>query len=164
VVVTEMVEGTPVERVVEKVVTPTPVPPTEAPPTAVPQSTDTLVFAMQQEPDTLHSQLSTMSATSFVLNLIEPGCMSQNEKLEWVPLGCETVPTLENGGAAIVGEGDDQHLEVTYKIRDGWRWTDGEPVRCTGGSSICRPTSKANNAPSWKRSTRSRRWMKRPRW
>ena len=128
VIVTEVVEGTPVERVIEKVVTPTPVPPTEAPPTPVPQPADTLVFAMQQEPDTLHSQLSTMSATVFVLNLVNVGCMSQNEKLEWVPLGCETVPTLENGGAAVAGEGDDAHLEVTYKIRSDWRWTDGTPV------------------------------------
>lgn len=128
VVVTEMVAGTPVEKVVEKLVTPTPVPPTQPAPTAAPKPTDTIVFAMQQEPDTLHSQLSTMSSTSFVMGLIEPGCMSQNEKLEWVPLGCETVPTLENGGAAFVGEGDDKHLEVTYKIRKDWRWTDGQPV------------------------------------
>jgi ABC-type transport system substrate-binding protein len=27
-----------------------------------------------------------------------------------------------------VGEGADRYLEVTYKIRDGWRWTDGTPV------------------------------------
>lgn len=56
VIVTEevLVEGTPVvqERVI--VVTPTPQPPTEAPPTPVPQPVDTVVLALQQEPDTLH--------------------------------------------------------------------------------------------------------------
>jgi peptide/nickel transport system substrate-binding protein len=38
------------------------------------------------------------------------------------------VPTIDNGGAVWVGEGDDKHLEVTYKIHDDWRWTDGTPV------------------------------------
>lgn len=131
VVVTELVEGTPVEKVIEKVVTPTPVPPTEVPPTAEPQLSDTVIIGLQQEPDTLHSQLSTMSASTMVINLVEPGCMLQNEKLEWVPLGCEEIPSIANGGAKIVGEGDDQHLEITYKIRKGWRWTDGEPVKAT---------------------------------
>jgi peptide/nickel transport system substrate-binding protein len=27
-----------------------------------------------------------------------------------------------------VGEGGDRHLEVTYKIREGWAWSDGTPV------------------------------------
>jgi ABC-type transport system substrate-binding protein len=27
-----------------------------------------------------------------------------------------------------VGEGADKHLEVTHKIKAGWRWTDGTPV------------------------------------
>ena len=54
--------------------------------------------------------------------------MAQNEKAEWIPLGCETVPTIDNGGAKFVGDGADKHLEVTYKIKKGWRWTDGTPV------------------------------------
>jgi peptide/nickel transport system substrate-binding protein len=69
-----------------------------------------------------------MMARTIVLAPIFTGCMWQNEKTEWVPMGCETVPTLENGGAKWVGEGGDKHLEVTYKIRKGWRWTDGTPV------------------------------------
>lgn len=128
VIITQVVEkqGTPV--VIEKSVTATPIPPTKAPPTAVPKAVDSVVIAMQQEPDTLHALLGATSAKSFVLNLYHLGCVGQNEKTEWVPLGCESVPSIENGGAKIVGEGDDKHLEVTYKIRKGWRWTDGTPV------------------------------------
>jgi len=117
VVVKEVVAGTPVERVVEKVVTPTPLPPTSIPATAQPEPVDTVVFGMQQEPDSLHYDLTTMSASFFVLYAIFPRCALQDEKAEWVPMGCEEVPTIENGGAKIVGEGDDRHLEVTYKIR-----------------------------------------------
>jgi peptide/nickel transport system substrate-binding protein len=123
-------EKTVVETVVvEKEVTP--VPPTEIPPTPTPdlKESDTVVIAMQQEPDTLHTFISSMSASTYVMSAVLLGCMGQNEKAEWVNLGCDgDIPTLENGGAQFVGDGPDQHLEVTHKIRQGWRWTDGTPV------------------------------------
>lgn len=132
VVVTEevMVEGTPqvVEKIVEVVVTPTSIPPTDVPATAVPEQSDTVVIGMQQEPDSLHPLFGSMSANAVIRAAFLVGCLGQNENAEWIPYGCEEVPTLENGGAVFVGEDEDKHLEVTYKIRDGWRWTDGTPV------------------------------------
>lgn len=110
------------------IVTATSVPPTAAPPTAAPQPSDTAVIALQQEPDTLHPDIGSMMARTIVLAPIFVGCMAQNDKAEWVPLGCESVPTIDNGGAKWVGDGADKHLEVTYKIRKDWRWTDGTPV------------------------------------
>ena len=132
VIVTEVVmkEGTPevIEKVVEMVVTPTAVPPTDIPPTPELQKVDTAVIAMQQEPDSLHPLFGSMSANAVIRAGFLVGCLGQNEEAEWIPYGCEEVPTLENGGAVFVGEAADEHLEVTYKIRDGWRWTDGTPV------------------------------------
>jgi len=115
--------------VVEREVTA--VPPTEVPPTPMPEmvETDTVVFAMQQEPDTLHPSISSMTASTQVMGAIIIGCMAQNEAAEWVNLGCDgDIPTLENGDAVFVGEDADMHMEITHKIRDGWRWTDGTPV------------------------------------
>jgi peptide/nickel transport system substrate-binding protein len=89
---------------------------------------DTIVLALQQEPDTLHPLIGSMMSRTIVMGAALIGCMGQDETATWVPLGCETVPTLENGGAVWVGEGADRHLEISYKIRDGWRWTDGTPV------------------------------------
>lgn len=127
VVQTQIVEK-PVEKVVEKVVTATPVPPTPVPTKPPAKLADTVVLALQQEPDTMHPLIGAMMARSIIASAFQIGCMGQNEKVEWIPLGCETVPTLENGGAKFVGEGVDKHLEVTYKIKAGWRWTDGTPV------------------------------------
>ncbi len=124
--VTKIVAGTPVVQ--QLVVTATPVPPTSVPPTAVPKASDTVVIAMQQEPDTLHPLISSMTASTKVRGAVLMGCMVQNDKAEWVAIGCEQIPTVDNGGAKLVGEGADKHLEVTYKIRKGWRWTDGTPV------------------------------------
>lgn len=127
VVVEKQVEAT-VEVAKEVVVTAT----TEATPepTAAPemQPTDTVVIGMQQEPDTLHPFIGSMMARTYVLAPIMLGCMGQDETTQWIPLGCESVPTIDNGGAQLVGEGADRHLEITYKIRPDWRWTDGTPV------------------------------------
>ncbi len=132
VVTQEKVVEKPVEKIVEKekqvVVTATPVPPTPVPTKPAEKASDTVVIALQQEPDTLHAGIGSMMARTIVLSPINVGCMGQNEKAEWIPLGCETVPTIDNGGAKWVGEGADKHLEVTYKIKKGWRWTDGTPV------------------------------------
>lgn len=129
VVVTQevMVQGTP--QVQEKVVTATPEP--TAAPTAAPEAkpTDTAVLALQQEPDTLHPLIGSMMSRTIVMGAVLIGCMSQNETADWVNLGCDgEIPTLENGEAKFVGEGADKHLEVTHKIKAGWRWTDGTPV------------------------------------
>ena len=130
--VTKIVEvaGTPQTIVETQVVEVTAAPPTDTPVPAPAelQPADTAVLALQQEPDTMHFMIGSMMARTIALAPINVGCMSQNDKAEWVPLGCEQVPTIDNGGAVWVGEGEDKHLEVTYKIRDDWRWTDGTPV------------------------------------
>lgn len=128
VVVTEVVEKEGTPQVIEHVVTATPVPPTEVPPTPEPKPADTVVIVLQQEPDTLHPLVGSMSARTIAIAPYLVGCMAQDEEANWTALGCEEIPTLENGGAVFVGEGADKHLEVTYKIREGWRWTDGTPV------------------------------------
>ncbi len=129
---TSVVKAT-VEVAKEVVVTATPAP-TEAP-TAVPaaKAVDTVVVGQQQEPSTLHPLLVNELSASIVLAPVLVGCMGQNEKHppEWIPLGCESVPTLDNKGAQLVGTGADQHLEITYKIKKGWRWTDGTPVKAS---------------------------------
>jgi peptide/nickel transport system substrate-binding protein len=128
VIVTQEVEVEGEKVIQEVVVTATPEPtaaPTEPPPA---QPTDTVVLALQQEPDTLHPDIGSMMARVIALGPVFVGCMGQNEAAEWIPLGCEQVPTLENGGAVWVGDGVDKHMEITYKIVDGWRWTDGTPV------------------------------------
>jgi peptide/nickel transport system substrate-binding protein len=129
VVVTQevMVEGKP--QIQEVVVTATPEPTEAPPPTPVPAAADTVVLALQQEPDNLHPDIGSMMARTIVNSAWMVGCMTQDEMANWVNTGCDgEVPTTDNGGAVFEGEGADQHLVVTHKIRDGWRWTDGTPV------------------------------------
>src|SRR5262245_22052152 len=40
-----------------------------------------------------------------------------------------SVPTVDNGGVAAPGEGGDA-MTVTWTLRDGLKWSDGEPLTC----------------------------------
>jgi peptide/nickel transport system substrate-binding protein len=40
----------------------------------------------------------------------------------------ESVPTLEAGGARLLGEGDQRQLQTTFRLRRAARWSDGQPL------------------------------------
>jgi hypothetical protein len=85
VVVTEKVEG----QIVERVVTARPLPPTPAPATPKPvelKPADTIVLALQQEPDTLHTRIGSMMAGTIVMGAVILGCMAQDVNADWVAL------------------------------------------------------------------------------
>ena len=45
-----------------------------------------------------------------------------NEKGEFVPMLAQDLPTLDNGGLSA------DYLTVTWKLREGLKWSDGEPI------------------------------------
>jgi ABC-type transport system substrate-binding protein len=97
-------------------------------PTATPTPRKPVVIPVSSKPESLHPFYATSPAAQIVLGALFVGCVGQDETGAPIALGCEQVPTLENGGAAFVGDHLDRHLEVTFTIRSGWRWTDGRPV------------------------------------
>ena len=44
-------------------------------------------------------------------------------------LAAEPIPTTDNGGVTAPGENGDA-MTVTWKLRDGLKWSDGEPLTC----------------------------------
>ena len=40
-----------------------------------------------------------------------------------------SVPTLDNGGVKAPGDGGDA-MTVTWTLRDGLKWSDGQPLTC----------------------------------
>ncbi|HEV7666707.1 MAG TPA: peptide ABC transporter substrate-binding protein [Chloroflexota bacterium] len=89
---------------------------------------DTLVVSMGQFPDTLHPGIGSMAARTAVLYAVFTYPITNDNRGEYVPIGVEQVPTIDNGGATFVGNGEDKHLEVTFKIKDGVKWQDGVPT------------------------------------
>jgi peptide/nickel transport system substrate-binding protein len=126
--VTKIVEGTPVvetvveTKVVEKevVVTPTPAPKT---------TRDTLVICMSQEPDTLYLVTSNMAVQRDVYNAYNDMASASDTGYWFYTELLEKLPTLEDGDAVLIGEeGPEGQIEITYKIKPGISWHDGEPL------------------------------------
>lgn len=91
-------------------------------------STAAITVAVVGEPESLHPFYGASGAAQTVLGALHVGCVGRDGEGAPVALGCERVPTAENGDARFVGDGQDRRLEVTFRIRPDWRWTDGRPV------------------------------------
>jgi len=81
-----------------------------------------LVIGMQQEPEILNEAVNSMVSVVYVCNLIFSKFVRHDDRMELVPDLVEEVPTVENGGVSP------DHLVYTYRLREGARWHDGEPV------------------------------------
>ncbi len=89
---------------------------------------ETITLVGDQEPDTLNPFIGSMMARTIVMGAANTPLVRENDKPEFIAVGAESKPTIDNGGAKFVGTGTDRHLEVTYKIKQGMKWHDGPPV------------------------------------
>ncbi len=91
--------------------------------------TDRLVIGITQYPHTLHPNIDTMLAKSYVLGMVHRPITVYDRDWTLVCMLCTELPTLENGGAAIeVLAGGQQGIAVTYRLRAEARWGDGTPI------------------------------------
>ena len=64
-----------------------------------------------------------------VASLVWHTLLSISSDFRYIPqLAAEPIPTTANGGVTV-GEGGDA-MTVTWKLRDGLKWSDGEPLTC----------------------------------
>ncbi|MCA1584559.1 MAG: ABC transporter substrate-binding protein [Acidobacteria bacterium] len=101
---------------------------------------DVLVVGYDREPDTLN-RFSTHILEDIQTCVIE-GLVTTDEQMRIVPLLATEVPTLENGGVTLRGDGG---MDVTWKLRPDVRWHDGTPFT----SADIRFTVEAINDPSY---------------
>jgi len=101
---------------------------TLAPAAQAQSSGKTLVMGFTQEPDTFVAWEGNEYVTQVAANLIYGNLVFYDDQMRpFADLATE-VPTLDNGGAVMVGDGADQHLETTFHIRQDAKWSDANPV------------------------------------
>jgi peptide/nickel transport system substrate-binding protein len=90
---------------------------------------DQLTIGITQYPATLHPNIESMAAKSYVLGFTRRPLVVRDPDWNLACLGCETVPSLDNGLAVreTTPDGKDG-IRVTWRLRDTWRWGDGTPV------------------------------------
>ncbi len=80
-----------------------------------------IIVAMYQEPESLNPYLSVQTVTNVVATTVLEGLLSIGPDGEFIPVLATEVPSVANGGLSEDG------LTVTYRLREGVLWADGQP-------------------------------------
>ena len=88
-----------------------------------------LVIGITQYPSTFHPNIDSMLAKTYVNGLTRRPITIIDATWKTICLLCETLPTLDNGGAVLEETADGKKgIAVTYKIIKQARWGDGTPI------------------------------------
>lgn len=88
---------------------------------------NSMVIGSSQQPDDL-TVFNNALITTRVRRFIEMSLVDRDDSGNVYPQIAWYVPTVENGGAYYVGNGNDRHLVAKYKLRQGVKWADGKEV------------------------------------
>lgn len=105
--------------------------PTPAGRTWVAPPADTLVIDVDLEggaPFPPFTELSGHGLNGLVLPAIYAELVRLDATGQYMPYLAASLPTLENGLVRFVGRGEDEQLEVEFRLHPGLRWQDGQPL------------------------------------
>jgi peptide/nickel transport system substrate-binding protein len=88
------------------------------------QDGDVIVIAWEQEPPTLYP-MSDMAFAAMIELFYARGVWDWDYNLNIYPIMVTEIPSLDNG---MVTELADGRTQVTYHLREGMKWSDGEPI------------------------------------
>jgi peptide/nickel transport system substrate-binding protein len=96
---------------------------------------DDLVIGITQFPSTLHPNIDSMVAKSYVLGMTQRPFTADDHDWQLACFLCTGLPTFENGLAVreplpegVEGHGERDGVALTYTIQPGATWGDGTPV------------------------------------
>jgi len=85
----------------------------------------TLVMGFSQEPDTFVAGEGGLYVTNVASNMVYSSLVIIDDLMRPLPDLAVEVPTLDNGDAVMVGDGADQHLETTFRLKQNATFSDG---------------------------------------
>ncbi len=91
---------------------------------AAPSSSgQTVTLIIPEEPTTLNFFMADAAIVRQVAEATAmTGLVTINENGDYVPMLAQEIPTLENAGLSK------DYLTVTWKLKEGLKWSDGEPI------------------------------------
>ena len=89
----------------------------------------TLTIGITQYPSTLHPQIESMLAKSYVLAMTRRPLTTYDQDWQLICMLCVELPTLENGLAEVVeSDNGEKTMRVRMEIHPQATWGDGTPV------------------------------------
>lgn len=88
----------------------------------VPAEPKVATGAWSQEPDNIIPYYTNMSYAWWIAQLTMVGLAEWDDQGNYVPELAAEIPTAENGGVSADG------LTITWKLKEGLKWSDGEPL------------------------------------
>jgi peptide/nickel transport system substrate-binding protein len=83
-------------------------------------SNDLLIIGYDREPDTMNRYATHILED--IESCVVEGLVTNDERMQIIPLLAREIPTLENGGVVLRADGG---MDVTWRLRPGVRWHDG---------------------------------------
>jgi peptide/nickel transport system substrate-binding protein len=99
---------------------------TTGPTTQTPVKGGTLTVAIWQEPNTLYPYYATQTVSTLVYETALEGLVQVSPEGNYQPVLAREVPTTGNGGVKLSSDG--KRMDVTYHLKPGLKWADGQPV------------------------------------
>lgn len=99
-------------------------PPPPYQPEAAPRPGGTITIGAWQFPSSFSPYFAAQAAANQVQQALFSPLLASDPSLEWFGDLAREVPNLENGGVKQTGAG----MDVTYALRAGLRWSDGQPI------------------------------------
>lgn len=89
-----------------------------------------LKIGITQEFENLNPIVMSMVATTYIYRMVGRSLIQLDEHSEWLPQLAIEIPTLENGLARRMSDGEEEWIEADWQIEPAARWGDGEPLTC----------------------------------
>jgi peptide/nickel transport system substrate-binding protein len=86
----------------------------------------TLTVAIWQEPNTLYPYYATQTVSNLVTEIALEGLVQVTPDGSYKAVLAREVPTSGNGGLKLSADG--KRMDVTYHLKPGLKWADGQPV------------------------------------
>jgi peptide/nickel transport system substrate-binding protein len=87
-----------------------------------------VIFADWQEATEFNQYYQAQVTEANLTSATQGGLVTVTDDFKYAPDQAEDIPTLDNG-VKVPGDGGDA-MTVTWKLRAGLKWSDGEPLTC----------------------------------
>ncbi len=122
-------------------------PAAEAAAPAAAEGEKVIIYGLPQEPEILNAFIRTQTVAIEAAGYYEEGLAAADPDGNFYARLASEVPSVENGGVSEDG------LTITWNLREGIKWSDGEPFTCEDVKftydAIMNPESGAVNSSSY---------------